>query len=80
MHRCAVNTKREFVFLIFEFLFIMGCIYSIFKRKNIISNDQVVDFLENLHEQIVVLSMHDLTNSNYKLKHIRSLIILYKQG
>ena len=67
-------------FLIFEFLFIMGCICSIFKRKNIITNDQVIDFLETLHEQIIVHSMTDLTNSNYKLKYIRSLLIIYKQG
>ena len=57
----------------------MGFVYSIFKRPRVLTNDEVINFLEDLHEQIIVLSMNDLTNSNYKLKHIRSLLILYNK-
>jgi len=65
----------------------MGTIQSLFKKKTIIkslknkySNDEIIEFLQDLYEQLIYENRdRPSLTLRYKLEHLRTLILIYKK-
>ena len=59
----------------------MGCICSLFKRHNVITDKEVIKFLEDLREQIIFNTLDNPSLLNkYKIRHVEQILTLYKRN